>query len=195
MIPFHLLHIAFGHNVSSKKKGMILRTVTCEHCQEKYVYQLYRTGRGNAYAFFHIRTHAVTAKSQAAASKQLRHRLQSDEDIVPCPSCGYLQASMIKKKKQPHIYTLKWGLAVIGLFTLIALIFQLAPAPNPDPRPLWTITLAAAIAWTLYLAWLLFHNPNARAHRRTRAALGPKCRALPQSELHALLNNPDAPLP
>jgi hypothetical protein len=180
------IHIFFGHDITAKMSGMALREVVCSHCGERYVYQLRRTGHGDAYAPLHIRTRALREQAQRSAQEDLQNMLRSGEDFVPCPACGYVQPSMVRLRREAWLRGLAWAFVPIAVIAAAALYLEWKPFLQWDSR--WLLKAAGALGagWLAMLMWAIISNPNRRAHQRTREALGPKCRALPQREFKSL---------
>ncbi|TAK90861.1 MAG: hypothetical protein EPO07_20040 [Verrucomicrobia bacterium] len=102
--------------------GKITKTVACPKCGRPYEYEMKRTVLGKS---------SKTAATQAAAESEaaadadakLKASLDSDCDLVSCPSCGAITDEMKKERRKFFGITLAgFGISIGGLL-LIYLYF------------------------------------------------------------------------
>lgn len=94
--------------------GQRLKDVTCEKCGTKFHYMLSRTGAGSASAPYYLFQNAARKRADAAAQKSLTKMLERDEEMVPCPSCLWVNESAIQRYRLT-----KYGNWTIGVWIII----------------------------------------------------------------------------
>jgi hypothetical protein len=193
MLPVHLLIHLLGKQLSAKATRIALKRPTCSHCREPYVYQARRTAQASGYAFLHLGAARKQLNTNAKAQKLADYQIATAVDPIPCPACGHLQPDMIAALRKSRLRTLGIAAAFTAILLVPAWIMINSGMFPAAERPLRLITIATVALFLLAAVAILFHNPNAAPHRRTRDALGPKCRALPAKEFDALLHG--TPLP
>jgi hypothetical protein len=188
MIPVHLFLHVVVQSVSAKASGCRVRRVICEHCGREYIYQLRRTATGTSQSYMFMGRGGKKQAAEVAAQGKLQKVLAEGVDVVPCPECGSLQANMLRlvKKMALRVITIfsGFGAVVMGIFWLCTNQF-LGGRKFVPVAEIATAVFFAGLC--LSLTWVLLRDFNARAHRRTRAALGARCRALPAEEFDALV--------
>jgi hypothetical protein len=102
--------------------GHTLRTVVCEQCGSEYIYGLKCEGIGSGTSVLFLDNLGAEGRAEKAAQDALAEKLKNAVDGVPCPKCGWYQASMVKHLRD------SWGgalgftgiaitaLALFGLF-------------------------------------------------------------------------------
>ncbi len=183
MLPVHIL---FGQSFTAKARGMVVREVRCERCQGDYIYQLHRTAPGSAYSFLYLDDAGAKLRAEQRAQKKLHAMLAADQDAVPCPVCGCLQPAMVRIAKRRWRTTLVTLLAFGSLWGGLACLIAKDKAPDMLRSGWFWAAESPLFLLFCLLMWSELRDYNARAHLRTREALGPKCRALPRAEFEAL---------
>ncbi|HUO09160.1 MAG TPA: hypothetical protein VM008_12710 [Phycisphaerae bacterium] len=193
MIPVHLLIHVVVQSVSAKASACRVRRVTCEHCGCGYIYQLRRTATGTAQSYMFMGRGGKKQAAEIAARGKLEKILAEAIDVVPCPECGNLQTNMLRCVRRTALRMIAissgFGAVIVGMFWLGTNQF-LGGLPFVPVAEAATAIFAACLC--LSLMWALFRDFNAGAHRRTRAALGTRCRAMPAEEFDALLTGENA---
>jgi hypothetical protein len=111
-------------------RGRATKLVRCEGCGRNYAYELTRTGYGqDAGSFWSFWGSYTVARQKAEAD--LRHRLATGIEVVPCPACGWYQSSMVPEARRRHR---RWMLHVgqclaVGLAVPALIGWSLVPWP------------------------------------------------------------------
>jgi hypothetical protein len=105
-----VLHILLKFNHAAVS-GRRIKDVVCEKCSTRFHYELVRTGTGAAMAIFGEAK--STQAAQREADRHLSQRLEKDEELVPCPACGWINETMIKAYRRRRYRRLPWLSAVI----------------------------------------------------------------------------------
>ena len=191
MLPIHLIHLAV-QEVSVTVSGCVVRHVTCEHCGEKYIYQLRETAKGTATAFRFASKAKVKMKAEAAAKAKLGKKLAVGSAPPACPACGHYQHDMIALFRNRWWRVLGWS----SFFTAMALAAFWIAASLEGVNPLVGVAERMAVgAMALALSasgWIAFKDFDRHPHRRTREALGDACSAMPKKEWDELLAGGEA---
>lgn len=133
------------------------RHVWCEHCGEEYVYELTRTGYGEAGLGFKGDQQQVYMWAVEAAYADLSKLLAAGVEAVPCPACHKYQRHML-----PAARALRWGwvrrlgghaLLALPVVAVLAVMVTIVAFPGRSNLPfiaagvaVGTILLAGAIA-------------------------------------------------
>jgi hypothetical protein len=109
-------------------QGQTAKVVSCEKCQRRYAYELWRSGYN---------------------AEHLKQLLATEFEAIPCPACGWYQSNMIPKVRKRHR---RWMIHVgqcltVGLITvmLISLLINGYPEFQGDPRIPWPIFVAVLV--------------------------------------------------
>jgi hypothetical protein len=186
VIAVHLIHLVF-QEVSVTTTGCTVRRVACEHCGETYIYQLRIAAKGTAHSIFFIGKAGKKKIAEARAQEKLRKRLAIDNEPPPCPACGHYQRVMIPilRKRLLRRAALTTFFLAIALFILWIVEEQLtSPFFTAATQFATALVICSVLGW---ITWILLHNFNHSAHRRTREVLGARCAAMPAEEFDALL--------
>ena len=142
---WHLfLHALLCENTATAE-GQTTKLVRCESCGRGYAYQLMRTGRGSASAI--LDWGSMEARQRAA--EHLQSRLEDGIDVVPCPACGWYQASMIAKARTLHGRWMVYAgqLLTVGVLPLMTIGCPINAELECNHEP--------SIPWPVFCATLL----------------------------------------
>jgi hypothetical protein len=98
-VPY-LIHPSINRAVDAVR-GRTTKLVSCEACGRNYAYELKRTGYGHDDPSFWSFWGSYTAAKQRAEA-DLRGRLATGIEVIPCPACGWYQSSMIPEARERH---------------------------------------------------------------------------------------------
>lgn len=195
MIPVHLFLHVVVQSVSAKAAGCTVKRIVCEHCGVAYIYQLRRKATGTAQSYMFMGRINKKQAAEIAAQRKLQKVLAQGIDPVPCPECGKLQGEMLRLVRKGRLRVVGMCSGLLGVTVAILWICTDQWIAGPKLIPTAQIATVLFLAClTLSLMWVVFADPNARAHRRTRAVLGAKCRAMPADEFDALLAGEPSPV-
>lgn len=96
-------------------EGSVEREVRCERCEADYQYILTRkTALDTVPLAFLIR------QAHETCQQRLARKLKCDVDVVPCPSCGWVQSTMISELRRRFLrpmrsYSVFVGIACVAL--------------------------------------------------------------------------------
>jgi hypothetical protein len=100
--------------IAARVSGSTLRTVVCEQCQTEYIYFLTREAEASAVAVLFLDQEGAGIRALGAAQADLRKKLASEHDPIPCPTCGWYQKPMVKVLRAAH-----WrGLHIAGVILM-----------------------------------------------------------------------------
>jgi hypothetical protein len=137
--------------------GARVKYVTCEKCQTEYAYELIRTGMGEGNAPFFLGQASAAARAKKRAHEQLEKRLASEAELVPCPTCGWVNEDLIKAYRASRYRWLVWALLPSALFlgllafSLLAALARMVGVPEWEARVVTAGLLAAYTALSLIL--------------------------------------------
>ena len=95
--------IPTGANHTATATGSVIKKVRCEHCSVEYVYRMERKVTGRGYSPIFLDNDGASDRAQDSARQKLGEEIDKGTDIVPCPSCGWLQNNMVRKLKKQWI--------------------------------------------------------------------------------------------
>lgn len=142
---WHLIGHGLTHEDIASKKGKTWKVVRCETCRQNYAYELKRTGRGSANSVFGG-GHRI---AEQRAEENLQKLLAIGIEVIPCPTCGWYQSSMIPKARRLHR---RWMLYVGQCLTIGAIPLMIIGGlingineQNGKPSLPWPIFVAGLI--------------------------------------------------
>ncbi len=163
-----------------KIDGNVWKPVTCQHCDEQFVYKMNRNAKVEI-ADLEDKAQKKTATEQAKLI--LKHRFKEEFDEVPCPGCGRFQQNMVWAKRY-RVLPLAEGFAyatTLMSFIFIAFAILLSFAEAPDDEFMTMVATIAKILVPLIptmISVILFcyivrilKNPNRKPQTETAAQL------------------------
>jgi hypothetical protein len=145
--------IPFAKDYTATVTGTVFKTVRCEKCQTEYAYPVTRTASDRGTGFLFLDDKGAMGRAEGGAKEALRRELDNAIEAVPCPGCGWYQATMIPLLQSRVCASLRsggaWLLAQSGLFLFLLCCFLADPKIPPDPIPvacglIAAVTLGAA---------------------------------------------------
>jgi hypothetical protein len=112
--------------------GEALRHVTCERCKHDFDYRLERSVTLDT-----LPLPALVRRAERTCRERLARRLSTDVEPVPCPSCGWVQAEMVRELRRRFGGCLKAAgvaltiasAALSSLFVAFGIWFRYHPRP------------------------------------------------------------------
>jgi len=133
--------------------GQVEKSIRCERCNCQYGYVVYRRaiGRGT-YPIWGRKEkaiHAANSKAEIEVQKLLKRAIEP----VPCPSCGWLQSTMVREMRRRFArWMIGAGVVALVVFLLTAGVIYLSKIDNRRSMSAGTRTLIAdAIALAMAL--------------------------------------------
>lgn len=173
----HLLAQTQKH-VSVPRVGQIEKVVSCERCNCRYGYVVYRRAIGSGtYSIWGRKDKAVHSANSKAES-QVQKLLERAIEPVPCPGCGWMQSEMVREMRRRFArWMIGAGVVALVVFLMTAGVIYLSEVDNRRPMGAGTRTLiedaivlaiglgAGAIAARYALTFLIDPNGMYRADR------------------------------
>lgn len=159
----------------------------CESCSEDYFYR--QASEGKSQDYVGVGRWANKDKADAEAQRKLDDALAKLDQVVPCPSCGQIQSSMLELARQKHlewltcVFVFPIVMGISGLFVaLILFIPGLSEAffMANYRHMIWASWFAIASIISIACGFLLLkfkdwissgYDPNSR-NKEKRIALG-----------------------
>jgi hypothetical protein len=111
-----------GYAYEAAQTAAVWETVRCEKCKEHYHYEKIRRGVGGARKGWAGLSLPMTLSAEQRAEKLAAYRLmralERGIDVVPCPSCGWVQGDMVREMKRSTargLIWLAWLVVIVGL--------------------------------------------------------------------------------
>jgi hypothetical protein len=187
--------IPYAKKYTVTLSGTTLKEVHCESCHAEYVYQIKRTAGGTGTSLLFLDNQGARERADQDAKNNLRAILEREIDVVPCPICGWYQATMVLKVQRGHgVFMRDLGIVLLVIASAAFYFSFLEGAPGNRALPWWHTTSAmvaaacAGIGAGLVIIKVILsrrYDPNS-ADRDTRIALG-KARAITKEQLGQLL--------
>lgn len=154
--------------------GRTLKQVTCEHCGTQFSYELARAASGEGHAPYMIGTRSAQNSAETSARRNLDKRLAAETELVPCPSCRWVNESAIRAYRASRCRS--WIFGPIVLLTLAAItnftIYSNAQSILGRPASLLAPPILAISGIALFLSALFYLWQ--RIHRlRIQPNIGP----------------------
>ena len=102
--------IPYAKTYTSTMRASVLRFVVCEQCGCEYVYQMEREASGAATSMLFLDNAGAGERAENKAEAELRTKLESECDPVPCLNCGWYQPEMLPGLRESH----HWWMSVVG---------------------------------------------------------------------------------
>jgi hypothetical protein len=154
-LPEFMIHVAI-HMISVTLRGGRLESVTCEKCQTRFLYVLGRMGVGTTAIspFFQQRP---IQRARSAAQKDLRKRLASEAELVPCPVCHWINQEAIEKCRHARYRRAPWliGVLLIAVPVVAMIADPFIPAEWGKHGPAPALPTVVAIVACLIAAALV----------------------------------------
>jgi len=126
------MHIPIPIPIGAKNvaaiRGTTWKFVSCEHCQERFAYQLELVGRGEDHDLLFLDSEASAGRAQAKAEQNLLLKSKNVVLPVPCPNCGMYQDDMLEILRDEM--SMNW-LQFVGC-VIVLLSFGLLVRDYPD---------------------------------------------------------------
>lgn len=106
----------------SAATGAVTKQVNCEACGHQFSYLMRSSEVGYGYSFFLLGREEARKAASEAAIKKVENVLQTGKD-VPCPECGWLQASMVELARQRGMLIWYWWTTAVAVALGSALLF------------------------------------------------------------------------
>ena len=117
-----MVPIPYALTYTTKMRGTVPKLVRCEQCQFEYVYLFKRSVEGSSTSVLFLDNEGAKERSATQAEELLQKELEQGCKVVPCPTCGHIQAHMIPLAQEERY---RWPLyAAIGL-VLVAVVVAL----------------------------------------------------------------------
>ncbi|HYE18487.1 MAG TPA: hypothetical protein VEA69_08585 [Tepidisphaeraceae bacterium] len=148
-------------SINSLVAGRQLRQVDCEKCGAEYYYELVRVGMGQASAPYYVGQKWAAKRAERAAERAVAKRLACESEMVPCPKCNWVSASMVERYRRRR-YGTGWVMMIVLLTALgllgVPVIVTVEEGPRgPRPGDVRPYVMAAAYTSPLILSavWVL----------------------------------------
>jgi len=154
-----------GRRYTTRLTGSIRKSVSCEKCSSAYSYLATRQAVGQGTSPYMLDNAGAANRARDAAQRRLQDRLRDAVNIVPCPRCGWVQASMATEARRRRLrWMLFTGIVMpIGILLPYCLI---AATTKGDVSGMTMVALMlAGIGFSLIPARGLLNScfdPNAR---------------------------------
>lgn len=148
----------FGKTFTATATGRQLKTVTCEKCATVFHYEIARSSVGSASAPYMLGQDAARCRAEQAAERLLAKRLARDVELVPCPTCKWVNHAAIMLYRKSKYRGWMWiGMAILflGAFLEIILLENFETLFRGEPSKAVTILLLVALV-TISLALAMF---------------------------------------
>lgn len=143
----------------SSTAGTRLVNVSCDQCGCAYCYELARVGTGATSTLYGIGQERATRKAEFLAQQDLARRLEEEDELVPCPKCGWINESMVAGYRRGRYRG--WSVAsascgLIGASTSLVIAWFLSRGPGADPGASSTVlTFGISLSATFAILILL----------------------------------------
>jgi hypothetical protein len=117
-IPFV---IPVGRTYQVRVKGSTQKEIRCEHCGNRYSYQMDREGAGEDFSPLFLNNAGAKKRAEEKAQAELQRQLKTGTDAVPCPACQRMQETMVTVLRR-QAYPWMTSVARPMLFFMLAVV-------------------------------------------------------------------------
>lgn len=126
-----MIIIYAAKHFTARVAGSVIKRIKCENCETEYFYQLVRAAQGKRTAHYFIGQKDAQQGAAAAAHESLQKRLNSDSELVPCPTCDHIQERDIAEFNKPRLANFLGPIAttyfiglLVGVVVLVLYVSQ-----------------------------------------------------------------------
>ena len=186
-IPVHV------KTVSAATVGKRLIPVRCEQCGCEYFYELARVGLGSGSSFYGIADSQAARSAQEKSRRELNRRLNVEAELVPCPSCDWINNELVGRYRNSRYRRLAfWGASVAAIGSSASLIlFLFTLSWNPKDRREIQDYLILGLGLSLLFGAALYLLRNWLRSRIQPNVIHPLPPVLPIGTPPALVKDPD----
>jgi hypothetical protein len=121
------IFIPYAKEYTVTLEGTVYKYVHCEKCAYEFAYGMSRQGEGTGTSLLFMDNAGAQSRAAQDAQRELRNKLASSCDPVPCPACGWYQQHMYPVIRDGH---LMWMNYVAGVFLAAGIILALLLLTN-----------------------------------------------------------------
>lgn len=161
--------ITVAKEYAATAKGSEIKHVTCEKCDESYVYTVTRKVKGHGATVGFADGNKAQKRAREKARKTLASELDKAIEPVPCVGCSWLQADMVREAKRRY-YRWLWRTGfVIAFVAALVLIVILANRISHKVGSVltwaWIAFSAGVVIVAVRTAMLSKYDPNSEQER------------------------------
>jgi hypothetical protein len=141
----------YGQRFESARAGVRLIPVECSNCGCKYFYELARIGTAATSAPYGIAAAGAARRANEGSEYALQGRLEAEAELVPCPSCNWINQELIEGYRRSRYrnlgpLTLAMGFAGAILSMVCAWFISIGPPADRGLLPYFLFGGPAAFA-------------------------------------------------
>ena len=124
-----------GKRFDATQVGSFVVGVKCDKCGCEYFYEFTRTGTGASEAPFSIGTASAASSAQEKAKRDMKQRLASESDLVPCPKCNWINDELVggyRLGRYRGCSVLAFAVALLGTIAAMLSAWYISIGPPSD---------------------------------------------------------------
>ncbi len=94
--------IPYAKTYTATMRARVLKFVVCEQCGCEFVYQMERESSGAGTSMLFLDNAGASKRAENKAEADLRKKLDTECDPVPCMDCGQYQQNMLPGLRAAH---------------------------------------------------------------------------------------------
>lgn len=102
------MFVYFGKRFSAVIAGRRIKQVTCDNCQSQFSYELVRTASGVGHSPYNTDNEGAAFRADNEARQNLDRRLSQEVELVPCPSCNWVNEGAVRQFQASSYRKLPW---------------------------------------------------------------------------------------
>src|SRR3954467_6243330 len=103
------MSIPFARIQTESASGSTIKAAQCESCGLDYFYDIERTAVGSGVGLLFLDNAGTQQRAQAEADEKLKKQLDTEIEVVPCPSCGWVHSDMDSLARRRFHRGMKWA--------------------------------------------------------------------------------------
>jgi hypothetical protein len=147
-----MVSIPVGQDYTATCEATVPKTVGCQQCGGEYFYLMKRLAVGSASSPLFLDNQGASERARERAAEELRLKLATECDPVPCPACGWYQADMVATIRRAYRRWMTVAGAILLAASAPSLAFTISCATGlrlteeTTVLTLWFLTASLAVA-------------------------------------------------
>jgi hypothetical protein len=149
------MFIYWGRRFNSEHVGDRVVRVECDKCACEYFYLLTRIGVGAGTSSYGLNNASVARSAQKQSQRDLERRLTLEAELVPCPSCNWINKDLVRgfrRGRYRKMGVFAAGLGFAGTICSLIVAWFLYIGPPSDRVALPYFLVGGPLLFALFVA-------------------------------------------
>ena len=143
-----MFFLPYARTYRATVRRKLPKGVKCGQCGFEYAYLLQAMVTGNGTSLLFLDNQGASDRALWQAEQSAQRYLERETDVVPCPSCGYIQPEMVVKARELRFSWLKRaGIFFLPIGSILLVCATATTSPNHDAGTAAVLCCAAIAAF------------------------------------------------